>query len=550
MIYRMALLIKGDSLFMKIWRILSVSIFAASLGLLSACSDDSSENPANKVELSEESSSDNFIYSSSAYETFEKSSSSEITYLSSSEQGTNSFITSSSMDESSSSVWYLKDSFKTWYGSNLDSVVKTGVSSSKNVYAKGSDWFVFSDRNIDGSSKMIFPDPAVENAPYFYYNVVHECIGMCASYVFIQDGIKESPFVGFGFYIADKASKDSLLAADVSDWGGLCLAYNSGADLIIELEALNDENRILDSLPSVRLPASVGQVVNIPWNEFSSGTLTVDDAVKNLYSVKFKFVGENGDNGSFNIQSVGAYNGNCKLSVKALDSIPKEENKVDALKKIFNEPGIQPVAPFETWYGADSVHRVNAGFDTEYESKGKWTFSVSSWKCGVRFLNGGDEWDIDGAIDLCGGVCTVFSPRAEEGNCERFIDMHFSIAGYDLTKGINGEADASSMGGVCVVYTSDVPVTLRIGQAQKVWAIRDTRLDPEIQVPAKETAGVERIRWSEFKTSPETFPPLDGELAATRMVDFSFVVYGCGDDSYEFNIMAVGPYDGCERWEK
>ena len=75
-------------------------------------------------------------------------------------------------------------------------------------------------------------------------------------------------------------------------------------------------------------------------------------------------------------------------------------------------------------------------------------------------------------------------------------------------------------------------------------------LDPEIQIPAKETAGVERIRWSEFKTSPETFPPLDGELAATRMVNFSFVVYGCGDDSYEFNIMAVGPYDGCERWEK
>ncbi len=536
---------------MKMWRKFSIIIFNVGLMMFSACSDDNPENPANEIEIGEESSSNGFIYSSSAHEMFDESSSSENVFSSSVEQSiSSSSVTSSSMNESSSSVWYLKETFKTWYGDNLDSVVKTGISASKDVYVKGSDWFVFGDRDIGGFSQIEFPDPAVENAPYFYYNLLHKCIGLCASYVFNQEGLKETPFVGFGFYIADKASKDSLLAADVSDWGGLCLAYNSGTDLIVGLESLNQENSVLDNLPSVRLPASVGQVVNIPWGDFSSGAVSVDDAVKNLYAVKFKFVGENGDNGSFNIQSVGAYDGNCKLSVKALDSIPKEKNKVDALNEIFKEPGIQPIAPFETWYGADSVHRVDAGFDTEYDSKGKWTFSVASWKSGVYFLNGGDDWDIEGAIDLCGGVCTVFSPRAEDGNCERYINMHFSIAGYDMTKGINGEADASSMKGVCVVYTSDVPVTLRICQAQKVWAVRDSRLDPEIQIPAKAMAGVERIRWSEFKTPPETFPPLDGELAATRMVDFDFVVYGCGSDSYEFNIMAVGPYDGCEKYEE
>ncbi|MCQ2091127.1 MAG: hypothetical protein MJY85_00455 [Fibrobacter sp.] len=282
-------------LYSRFGTLLSVAALATFLG---ACSEETSPSSANGEQLS----------SSSVGEAPASSADSPVA---------GDLSSSSTLEVSSSSsgdtvLRVPEGGVFRWVGADDGSRIITGLD---NGNGTSGYWYNYGDDADGGASRISWPvEPdwmSDEGDPY--EPIVEACHGVCGTFSLNQGTYEYEPFVGVGFNVAgeDEDSRN-LEPADVSAWGGLCVAYSSTNDILLSLgfgDAVNSE--IGHANPFVTLAKSPeGTVKCVRWSQFGLGwgeRIDMEKVVQNVVSVRFEIHGKNRTEGEFNVMSIGSY---------------------------------------------------------------------------------------------------------------------------------------------------------------------------------------------------------------------------------------------------
>ena len=324
------------NLYTRCGALFSVATLAIFLG---ACSDESTPNSAKEEPLSSSSvgevpfsSAVDEIPSSSADSAIAGDSSSfagpvdspTVGVSSSSSEETSSSAESSSSVESSSSELNVFSSISLnsnlrvpegglfrWDGADHVYKIETGLDEANK---NGGYWFNYGDNADGGTSIIEWPvEPGNEINDDALDPIIDYCGGVCGTFTLNKGSLTYSPFVGLAFNVAGVPEGSTAAdVADISAWGGLCVAYSSTNNIQLELGFgdAGDATIGFDN-PYVNLPKSTEGIVKcISWKNFHSMTWSEDalaKAVKHVATIKFKFQGKDKTKGEFNIMSIGSY---------------------------------------------------------------------------------------------------------------------------------------------------------------------------------------------------------------------------------------------------
>ena len=213
--------------------------------------------------------------------------------------------------------------------------------------------------------------------------------------------------------------------------------------------------------------------------------------------------------------------------------------------------------PFETWNGADGNPQVQTGLGNETETNGYWyTYEdYASFSCVTDAIDPPFITCTDATLDICKGFCGTARLHQGTSATKAFIGVGFNIVGeMSTTNNTPAAGDASSWGGLCVTYTSDVDLQLELGLGDIV----DSTIsyaNPAVTLPAAKAANILSpngksgnkvvVSWSDFK-QPSWYNgavKFDGETAVKQLVAIHFKLQA-DPGNYDFNICAVGPKDG------
>lgn len=217
---------------------------------------------------------------------------------------------------------------------------------------------------------------------------------------------------------------------------------------------------------------------------------------------------------------------------------------------------------FETWNGADSFYRVETGLGNQTDTYGLWFTYGDDGDGGTSKI----IWDMPlnpeytedalaPIIDECKGVCGTAHLGKGTLTYAPFVGAGFLVVGETSeTDNTPTAGDASSWGGLCVTYTSDIDLQLELGLGETM----DSTINyanPAVTLPAAKSADILSpngtngnkvvVSWSDFKqpTSYNGTVKFDGEQAAKHLVTVRFKMQA-DPGAYRFNICAVGPKDG------
>ena len=218
--------------------------------------------------------------------------------------------------------------------------------------------------------------------------------------------------------------------------------------------------------------------------------------------------------------------------------------------------------PFVTWNGADGNPQVQTGLGNETETNGIWFSYGDDNEGGASKI----IWNIppnpeyprqptDAIIDECGGLCGTANLNKGSLTNNPYAGVGFLVVGEtSTTNNTPAAGDASSWGGLCVTYTSDVDLQLELGLGEKI----DSTINyanPAVTLPAAKSADILSpngtngkkvvVSWSDFK-QPSWYDgavKIDGETAVKQLVAIHFKLQA-DPGNYDFNICAVGPKDG------
>lgn len=224
--------------------------------------------------------------------------------------------------------------FETWLGDQGVYQINTELDAGTETAGY---WFNYADDADGGASKVEWPVPIGNDYSETALDpVIDHCGGVCGTFSLDKGTLDYDPFVGIGFNIAGEDESGTVVTADASAMGGVCIAYSvdAAASLEMGLGDAKDAELGYDN-PFAALPkAATGVVKDIEWSGFKqagwgTGKITGPEAAATLAALKFKIQAKSGTSGSFNIMSVGAAGGGCKVTsaigAKALKSSLKAQ---------------------------------------------------------------------------------------------------------------------------------------------------------------------------------------------------------------------------------
>jgi hypothetical protein len=239
------------------------------------------------------------------------------------------------------------------------------------------------------------------------------------------------------------------------------------------------------------------------------------------------------------------------------DHNPPNDNPIQMSSSSKTVPSSSPSlegSGFETWYGANGAEQIQTGLGNETETYGYW-FSFDDAADGglsriVWPVPLGNEYSDDSmqpVIEACNGLCGSFILNKGNMPYNPFVGVGFNLVGETSAVDPTPAAgDASSMGGICVSYTSDIAVGVQMGLGYEVDAAIGYAF-PEATLPKSPSGTTKHIAWSDFK-QPAWYKgdlKFTGEQAASQLVNIRFMFQAANGKTGKFNIMAVGPYGGC-----
>ena len=208
---------------------------------------------------------------------------------------------------------------------------------------------------------------------------------------------------------------------------------------------------------------------------------------------------------------------------------------------------------FETWMG--DAPQIETGLGNETNTYGYW-FSYDDhndggnskivWPVDPGYEGAPDA--LDPVIEHCGGICGTAALSKGAMTYNPFAGIGFNVVG----EGASGEpvaGDATAWGGLCITYTAAASPSLELGLGDFDATIGYA--NPSFSLAkAASSLGYKAIPWSSFK-QPSWYKgevKITGEEAAKQLVSVKFKIQAASGN-YDFNIHAIGPYDGglCPR---
>ncbi|MBR4783823.1 MAG: hypothetical protein IK012_01015 [Fibrobacter sp.] len=201
-------------------------------------------------------------------------------------------------------------SMQTWFGAD-------GSDSIYHAFSENpSAWYVVKDGDYDRGTSFISWHATVDTSDANWLNdVIDTCKGFCGDVTF-GDGV-EYPYVEIGFSLVWDPSGITLADGfDVSNFGGVCVAYSSTVKMSVLIVA--PITVVPDyAYAQYELPLSdTVRVERIPWASFtvpswSKSYASYEASVQKTSELRLELSGDAGTTGSFNIKAFGPYNGSC-----------------------------------------------------------------------------------------------------------------------------------------------------------------------------------------------------------------------------------------------
>ena len=482
-------------------------------------------------------------------------------------------LTSSSSSESGNESAVSAHCFEPWHGNEMVYQILTG-------YDNGSEtsgyWYSYADDADGGASKIIWPIPSWD---WEMDPIIDHCGGVCGTYYLSKGTLTYDPYAGVAFNIAGlDENLEFATTADASAMGGIRVTYTSDITMALEL-GLGDkmELNIGYDVPFVTLAkASVATVKEFKWSQFKQAgwgdaKITGEEAAKILASIRFKMQGKDGMQGDFNIMAIEAYNAtDCDTynhqksssSIAAPKSsssvMPRSSSSMRSSSSYVHRSSssrdvsdtVVPCGEFVTWQGFEALYQVETGCNTEMENGGYW-YDFDDYADGgrsrviwpVAIGNEYDELAMDPVIDYCSGVCGTIELNRGTMSFDPYAGVAFDFAGTD-DKWRLVAADASDMEGVCIAYSTNLAASLEMSFGDKVDK-EEFGYDIPFVTLAKSSSGtIKTFKWSQFKQAGWGTGKISGAEAAKRIASLRFKVQGKDGSSGDFNVMAVGPYNG------
>jgi hypothetical protein len=250
--------------------------------------------------------------------TVPESSSSAVPESSDGISSSSSFVSSSSRRDFGE--YYGNSTILRWEGYESPYRMNTGHD---NGTETSGHWYAFSDQHDGGNSSIEWP---VETDVILgddlgdgLDSVIEACGGVCGTFKLDAGEMTSKPFVGIAFNVAGREKGKSgmpygeaLDVADVVKWGGICITYTVDVVAVLELSMgrARDSALVGFDLPYVTLPkATYTSDICASWGSFKqggwgTGKITGEEIAKNLATVRFKILAEDGAVGTFNVMSI------------------------------------------------------------------------------------------------------------------------------------------------------------------------------------------------------------------------------------------------------
>ena len=436
-------------------------------------------------------------------------------------------------------------------------------------------WSLETDSSEGGKSSVTWPVDFVRVEDEG--TLINACDGICGIAVLDRGTMTYSPFTSIGFVLA-KDGAGAPVPVDVSDWGGVCISYTSVAAPLLELDLGDSINSLLQfglpnmSLPKTRTPEVVTKCYE--WKDFKLPTWvrsmdlpeywldnTGEKAAKQLVAVRFKIQASPGQY-EFNIKSLGTYS----------DQVSNPGSSSSAGVSPNSSPSsgsTSPAASSDLWNGVAGEATVKTGLYAEgaWKAKpyGKWYDYTDKYEGGNSSFSWWNYQSLDDyesiyfeyVVDYCKGMCS--DVVLDNGGLER---EPFALFGFQLAHNDSGIAvpvDVSNWGGICVTYSTDIPITLDLDPvslevdfdtASSGFYVEDDGFDiykwPSVVLPISSAETSKCFAWSDFKqTDLDNMPngekfKISGEEVAKRVVTMRFIIKGKNGDQGKFNIKALG----------
>ena len=431
-------------------------------------------------------------------------------------------------------------------------------------------WFTETDGQNGGESSIVWPRDLVSIQDEQI--IVDSCNGICGTAVLERGRLTYNPFAGVSFVLAkDNAGK--AVPVDVSSLGGVCISYTSEAAPALELDLGDSVDALLGyASPAVSLPKTKtpeGETKCFKWSEFRFPAWanklpetwmnnTGEKAAKQLVAIKFRISAAPGEY-KFNIKNLGTNPGqtSSSSSVAVMSSSSISSSSV-------------ALAPYSDLWGA-----YEEKVDVARYADDSWkNLAHGSW---FAYTDGADfSWDDFMAPDDYHDGYLIATMERSDGFLQTEVSMDDANLGYEPialfgfklaqdggdTIPINEKSfqvnpnyipvDVSNWGGLCVTYTSTVPISMEIGLGS---AYNDSLgynytfgpgVMPSVSLPVKTADTVACFKWSDFKqanlnrvTDGDKFK-ISGEDAAKRAGEIVFRVTAKVGLSGTFTIKSLG----------
>lgn len=379
-----------------------------------------------------------------------------------------------------------------WCGPEGKSQAKTGLEEETGGY-----WYIYGNPK-DYESKWIFVGETYAYEEFF--GPLADAYGGISA----KTEVSNNSFVGLGFNIVN----GDQAATDVSEWGGLCLAYASSVPFTVEVGIPNEAYVMEGGHFAVTVPASEAlTVVDLPWEKSQMKASVVGMHFEKSGKFFLYSFGRAGSCGQEGVIS------NVASDVSSSSSDPNSSSSVaTGVKKVFlwdalKNDKVDAGSPDETagwWYQYDDSD--NGG--------------TSSWK-----------WDESG-VEQYGGL----KGSAEIGTTENaFAGIGFNIWDEDQTG-----VDVTKWDGLCLIYssTSDFVVELGIENEAQV----TEGCNPVLDVRKSDSLTMVKLPWSKLYAScgRGDLHDMSGLLQTVAAIKLKFT------KSSDLLLRAVGSLEECK----
>ena len=225
---------------------------------------------------------------------------------------------SSSGSSSSSSPYLLSDISPVpcgdlWCGPGGDYNVTTGFDDGSGT---SGIWDTFDDSNEGGNSFISFPtEKGNEFDKRALDRIIDECNGGICGIANLSAKGLNFPYTGLYFNLVN----NKMDGANITDWGGICITYQTTGYVPIMVELVPENYPLTDSDADNYIAELDPEetMANIPWNGFIQENgghnylIQPDYFFANVAAIKVVMKGPSGLSGAFRITSIGKY-GSCR----------------------------------------------------------------------------------------------------------------------------------------------------------------------------------------------------------------------------------------------